>query len=220
MTQEELGEMYFNDAMICFQGWQSCASCHPDGRADGFNWDLLNDGIGNPKNTKSLLYSHRTPPAMSTGARETAEMGVRSGIKSILFTKQPESVALAIDAYLKSLRPVLSPHLVKGQLSQPAQRGRQVFNQAGCAGCHPAESLFTDQQAYDVGTARAFDKPNEKFDTPTLIEVWRTAPYLHDGSAATIRDVLTTRNRQDKHGQTTNLSTQDLDDLCAYVLSL
>ena len=55
------GEFYFNDAGICFQGWQSCASCHPgQARVDALNWDLLNDGIGNPKNTKSLLLSHKT----------------------------------------------------------------------------------------------------------------------------------------------------------------
>ena len=65
-----LGEMYFNDATICFQGWQSCASCHDDdARVDGLNWDLLNDGIGNPKDTKSLVLSHQTPPVMSLGVR-------------------------------------------------------------------------------------------------------------------------------------------------------
>ncbi len=75
MSEIRKGEFYFNDAGICFQGWQSCATCHPgDGRVDALNWDLLNDGIGNPKNNKSLLLSHRTPPAMSIGVRETAEM--------------------------------------------------------------------------------------------------------------------------------------------------
>ncbi len=43
------GEMLFHDGRICRRGWQSCASCHPDGRADALNWDLLNDGEGNPK---------------------------------------------------------------------------------------------------------------------------------------------------------------------------
>ncbi|MGZ5566438.1 MAG: cell surface protein, partial [Limisphaerales bacterium] len=53
------GELNFNDASICFQGWQSCASCHSsDARVDGLNWDNLNDGIGNPKNVKSLLLAH------------------------------------------------------------------------------------------------------------------------------------------------------------------
>ncbi|HEY5914869.1 MAG TPA: YncE family protein [Verrucomicrobiae bacterium] len=65
MSPARQGEFFFNDAGICFQGWQSCATCHPGGgRVDGLNWDLLNDGIGNPKNTRSLLLAHKTPPAM------------------------------------------------------------------------------------------------------------------------------------------------------------
>jgi len=49
MTAERRGEMLFNDALSCFQGWQSCTSCHPsDARVDALNWDLLNDGLGNP----------------------------------------------------------------------------------------------------------------------------------------------------------------------------
>ena len=59
------GERLFNDTTLCHQRWQSCASCHPDGRTDGLNWDLLNDGIGNPKNTKSLLLASEKPPEMA-----------------------------------------------------------------------------------------------------------------------------------------------------------
>ena len=214
------GEFYFHDATICFQGWQSCFSCHPgDARADGFDWDLLNDGFGNPKNTKSLLLAHKTPPVMSLGVRDTAETAVRAGIEHILFTKQSDEVADSIDEYLKSLKPVPSPYLVHGKLSLAAKRGEKVFASAGCAVCHPL-GLFTDLHQYDVGTRVACDKPTDKFDTPTLIEVWRTAPYLHDGSAATMRDVVTTYNLHDEHGETSKLSQQEIDDLCAYVLSL
>ena len=213
------GEFYFHDARICLEGWQSCSSCHPDGRADGLNWDLLNDGIGNPKNTKSLLLAHKTPPAMALGVRESAEAAVRAGIKHILFTDQPEDVAAAIDEYLKSLKPVPSPHLVHGKLSKAAARGERIFSRAGCAVCHPP-GLFTDLRPYDVGTLRSFDRATDKFYTPTLVELWRTAPYLHDGSAATVRDVLTTRNPHDQHGKTSNLSDSEIDDLCAYLLSL
>jgi cytochrome c peroxidase len=60
----------------------------------------------------------------------------------------------------------------------------------------------------------------EQFDTPTLIEVWRTAPYLHDGSAATVRDVLTTHNPNGKHGNTSCLTLSQVDDLIDYILSL
>jgi len=219
MTRKRRGEMLFNDASICFQRWQSCASCHPGGgRVDALNWDLLNDGIGNPKNTKSLLLSHKTPPSMITAVRESAEAAVRSGIKHILFATCPEEDAVAIDEYLKSLKPVPSPYLVNGKLSKSAQRGRKIFNKAGCSSCH-AGPLYTDLQKYNVSTGKDVDKDVE-FDTPTLVEVWRTAPYLFDGRAATIKEVLTTHNLGDKHGMTSNLTDNEIRDLAQFVLSL
>ncbi len=216
------GELYFHDAGICFQAWQSCASCHPgDARVDGLNWDLLNDGIGNPKNNKSLLLVHKTPPAMSIGVRESAEAAVRAGVKHILFTVQPEEVPTAIDEYLKSLKPVPSPYLAKGKLSEAAKRGEKVFkdSKVACASCHPS-GLFTDLKPYDVGTTGRFDRDTKEFDTPTLVETWRTAPYLHDGSAATMLEVFTAKNPKDRHGKTSHLTKEQLDDLVAYVLSL
>jgi DNA-binding beta-propeller fold protein YncE/mono/diheme cytochrome c family protein len=222
MSELRRGEMFFNDAGICFQGWQSCGTCHSeDGRVDGLNWDLLNDGLGNPKNSKSLLWTHRTPPAMSMGVRETGETAVRAGIRHILFTVQPESVPTAMDAWLKSLQPIPSPFLVDGQLSPAARRGQRLFQSArvGCAGCHPAD-LWTNLEHYDVGSANALDRGNPQFDTPSLVELWRTAPYLHDGSAATVRDVLTVRNAGDRHGHTSDLTHDQIEDLVAYLLSL
>jgi cytochrome c peroxidase len=80
--------------------------------------------------------------------------------------------------------------------------------------------LFTDLRPYDIGTAAPTDQGMREFYTPTLVEVWRTAPYLHDGSAANMRDVLTTHNRNNRHGSTSRLSEQELNDLLEYVLSL
>jgi DNA-binding beta-propeller fold protein YncE/mono/diheme cytochrome c family protein len=222
MTALRRGERYFNDATICFQGWQSCASCHDDdARVDGLNWDLLNDGIGNPKDTKSLVLSHQTPPVMSLGVRSTAEIAVRNGIANSLAAALPEEVAAAMDEWLKSLKPAPSPHLVNGRLSEAAQRGEKLFNrpETGCANCHEPP-LFTDLHSYNVGTRNPFDKDDREFDTPTLRELWRTSPYLHDGSAATIRDVLTARNPKDEHGKTSQLTAQQVDDLAEYLLSL
>lgn len=218
---EGKGEMFFSDAMLCKQNWQSCIGCHPDARADGFNWDLMNDGIDNLKNTKSLLYSHQTPPAMVTGIRPDAEYAVRSGIRAILFSQVDEDQAKAMDAYLKSLTPVPSPFLVNGELSDNAQAGKVIFNDSnvGCFRCHFG-TYYTDQKLHDVGTATPKDTPHTKWDTPALIEVWRTAPYLHDGSAPTIMDVLTTGNLEQKHGRTKHLSNEELEALAQYVLSL
>ena len=119
---------------------------------------------------------------------------------------------VAVDAYLQSLRPIPSPHLVKGRLSPAARRGERLFRsaRAGCVNCHPPPS-FTDMAGHDVGTATAYhsmyqlpgaDKASDRFYSPALVELWRTAPYLHDGSAASLRDVLTTCNPHDRHGHT------------------
>lgn len=213
------GEMFFNDADLCFQQWQSCASCHPgQARVDAINWDLLNDGIGNPKNTKSLLLSHVTPPVMVTGIRQDAETAVRSGIRYIQFAVRAEEDAVAIDEYLKSLEPLPSPYLVKGKLSRAAKRGEWLFKETGCAHCHSGQ-YDTDLKKYDVGTGTGREKGGE-FDTPTLIEVWRTAPYLYDGRAATMKEVLTTFNKDDKHGKTSDLTETQINDLVEYILSL
>lgn len=218
MSQIRLGQMWFEDATLCYQHWQSCASCHPDARMDGLNWDLLNDGPGNPKNTKSMLLSHATPPSMALGVRATAELAVRAGFVHILFHEPPEEVSAAIDAYLKSLRPVPSPYLVDDRLSPLAERGRQLFHsdRIACDRCHPAP-LYTDLQAYDVGTRTHQDRIRH-FDTPTLVEVWRTAPYLHDGRYTTIRELLV----EGRHGLNRQLELTDdeLDALTEFVLSL
>jgi len=218
MTTERKGQMLFNDAGLCFQGWQSCASCHTsEARADALNWDLLNDGLGNPKNTKSLLLAHETPPAMITGIRENAEAGVRAGIRYIQFAVRPEEEAAAIDEFLKSLKPVPSPHLVDGKLSESAERGQKIFDKAGCASCH-AGSLHTDLKTHNVGTGKDLDK-DRRFDTPTLVEVWRTSPYLYDGRAATIEEVLTIYNPGDKHGVTSKLTDTEIKDMAEFILS-
>lgn len=219
---ERRGEALFNDASICFQGWQSCSSCHSsDARVDGMNWDNLNDGIGNPKNAKSLLQAHATPPSMWLGIRTNAYVAVRAGIRNSLFTVRPPADAEAIDAYLKSIRPIPGPKHVKGRLSASAERGRKLFQSdaVGCADCHKGE-LFTDLRFHDVGTVGKFDQPTDRFDTPSLVEVWRTAPYLHDGRAVTIRDVLTTANPGDRHGTTSHLKPAELNDLIEFILSL
>ena len=210
-TKRGLGELYFHDATLCFQQWQSCASCHPNNaRADGLNWDLVNDGVGNPKNTKSLLHAHRTPPAMITGIRHDAATAVRSGIKYILFADAPDEVAQAMDEYLKSLIPATSPYLVNGRLSEAAKRGKTKFN-TFCASCH-AGRYYTDMKQYRVDWTTP--KDHVPMDVPTLVEVWRTAPYLYDGRSYTIREML------EVHGPEERLSATDLDDLAEYVLSL
>jgi mono/diheme cytochrome c family protein len=220
LTAQRRGQLLFHDATICYQQWQSCASCHPDGRVDGLNWDLMNDGQGNPKNTKSMLLAHQTPPAMAEGVRESAERAVRSGLAHILFVDRPEEEAAAIDAYLESLQPVPSPHLVDGRLSPAAERGWELFHseRVGCDKCHPPP-LYTDLRTHNVGS-RGPNEYADRFDTPTVIEVWRTAPYLHDGRYTTIQELLVEGRHGLRSDRTDDLSEQEINDLAEFVLSL
>jgi len=213
-TKEQTGEKFFNDATKCFQNWQSCNGCHPgDARMDGLNWDLMNDGIGNPKNCKSLLYSHVTPPSMISGIRESAELAVRMGFKLIQFFDIDEESATRVDDYLKALRPVSSPFLINGQLSKKAERGRKVFDKLNCGYCHSGP-YYTDMKMHRIGEDIEFEKG---WDTPTLIEVWRTAPYLFNGSAATLEEVFSKYH----HGiNPEKVTPKEIEELVEYVNSL
>jgi YVTN family beta-propeller protein len=216
------GEEWFHDAGECFQRWLSCASCHPEARSDGLNWDLLNDGMGNPKNARSMLWSDRTPPVMSLGVRDRMETAVEAGFRHIQFSEPERRKVEPVVAYLKSLEPATSPYRRRdGTLTAAAKRGEKIFQRpsVGCARCHPAP-LFTHLQLADVGTAGPSDRGMVAFDVPTLRELWRTPPYLHDGRAATLREVLVDHNPFDDHGSTSSLEPQELDDLLAYLLSL
>jgi cytochrome c peroxidase len=132
----------------------------------------------------------------------------------------------ALAAYANSHRFSLSPHSKNG-LNQAALRGKELYHSAEtkCATCHSGP-LYTDSAPgsppmHDVGTGGGDDeKLGPSYDTPTLLGVYRTAPYLHHGKAATLLDVLTTMNAGDRHGKTSHLSGAELDDLVEFLKAL
>jgi hypothetical protein len=133
----------------------------------------------------------------------------------------------ALAAYVGSLGAVgLSPYRnADGTLTTAAVAGRDIFRGSGqCTSCHSGAD-FTDSAAgvlHDVGTIKAssgkrLGGPLTGIDTPTLKGVWDSAPYLHDGSAATLLDVLTTANAGNRHGMTSGLGAAELQQLVAYL---
>lgn len=210
-----MGEIIFSDATLCYQKWQSCLSCHPDARIDGYNWDNINDGLGNPKSARSMLYSHRTPPVMSTGIRADAETAVRAGMKYIQFNALEEKQMAYMDEYLKSLQPVQSPYLNRdGTLTESAQRGKELFESQGCVKCHPAP-LYVDFKLHPTkATEDTVSWENRNMDTPTLVEVWRTGPWVFDGRFNSMEDTV----RYYTEGK--NLTDSQITDLANYLLSI
>lgn len=214
------GEILFHNANNSYQRWVSCATCHPDVRADGINWDLLNDGVGNPKNTRSLLLADRRAPVMSLGVRKDGPTAVRAGFRFIAYHEPTNEQVDDLLAFLRSQEPVASPYLTPaGALSETAARGKAIFEgKASCIDCHDGPTR-SDQKLHDVGTIRNPLDAGKKVITPMLVELWRTAPYLHDGSAATLADVLAP-HAKNTHGDTATLTEAERNDLIAYLMSL
>lgn len=139
----------------------------------------------------------------------------------------PELDALA--AYVNSLdkvprSPFRNPD---GSFTTAALAGQKIFARSGCPECHGGRD-FTDSPSgllHDVGTilptsGRRLFGPLTGIDTPTLKGVWATAPYYHDGRAATLLEVLTKYDADDRMGHTSNLSADELGQLVEYLQEL
>jgi cytochrome c peroxidase len=81
-------------------------------------------------------------------------------------------------------------------LNEQEKAGLALFRgRARCSTCHAGPN-FTDEDFHNTGIAWSDGKladqgaGNGKFKVPTLREVARTAPYMHDGSLATLEDVV------------------------------
>jgi cytochrome c peroxidase len=135
----------------------------------------------------------------------------------------------ALAAYLNSLSdPGFSPlRQADGALTAGAVAGRALFNSLGCQSCHSG-SRFSDSATgarHDVGTLKPSSGnrsggPLDGLDTPSLIGLWATAPYLHDGSAPTLRDVLTVANQEGRHASTSSLQPSQFDQLVEYLYQI
>ena len=87
-----------------------------------------------------------------------------------------------------------------------------------CAFCHSGPK-YTSQKSFDVDTGKWTDR-SPVFDTPQLVNIAMTAPYLHDGSAQTLEEIWTVFNPHDKHGVTNDLTKDELNDLIEYLRTL
>lgn len=203
------GEALFHDARLGHQGWLSCASCHIDGRIDGVSWDLLLDGIGNPKDTRTLVGSAARRPLLSLGGRADATAAIAGALRSDHFHEGTADEINAIQAFLTTLR----PHPLASD-SAVRTRGQAIFAVRGCQTCHVGGS-GSDGRTYDVGTTTGMDA-GKLILTPALVELWRTAPYLHDGSAPTLAKVLDPAGPSSVH----RVPVEQHPDLIAYLRSM
>ena len=130
---------------------------------------------------------------------------------------------------------------LKDAIGLSAQRGRALFfGRVGCGRCH-VPPLFSDLGFHnlgvgwpdsgepDLGRFLVTNDDNDRgaFKTPSLRDVSRTAPYMHDGSLATLHDVVQFYNQGgtenphlDTHIKPLGLVASEVDDLVAFLKTL
>lgn len=144
--------------------------------------------------------------------------------------KAGRSAALdALAAYVTSLDAYpRSPHRqADGSATPAAVRGRAVFARLDCQSCHGGDD-FTDSitgRLHNIGTitpnsGQRLGATLTGIDTPTLRGLWDTAPYLHNGSAATLDAVFNQGPSDGAHGQVRGLSSAERSDLLAFLVEL
>ena len=212
-TPAQRGEAHFLDGRLAHDRWMSCGSCHADGHTNGLNFDTLTDGtFGAAKNTPGLLAVARTPPYGWTGRIPDLEGQVRQSLISTLRGPAVEaSIASDIVEYLETLTP---PPPRRDPDDPSARRGARLFEARKCASCHPPPRYTVASVKY----VALDDGPggHKEFNPPSLRGVGWSAPYFHDGRAATLDDVL------EVHPPSTlnPLSPSDRADLSAFLESL
>jgi YVTN family beta-propeller protein len=224
--------------------WMSCATCHLEGQSDAVTWKFAQgprdtpSNAGGPINTGFLFRQATRNDVIDYDITIRVEQG---GSYDRTNPDQIADLQALADFTNYAIpfpqNPNVSPD---GGLNASQTHGQTLFA-ANCANCHEG-SFYTDSGKgnptldldagpillHDVGTcvldAGYNDQPTTDidgnprtscdFDTPTLRGVFATAPYFHDGSAATLIDAVA------RMPSSTTLSDTDIADIAAYLETL
>ena len=230
-----------DDPRLSKDQWIACNTCHFEGEHDGRTWFF---GFAGPRNTTSLMGMVQTYPLRWSGEwdesadsefairKENFGSGLITGdmhcaLSPLDCVNQPpnQGRAASLDAlaaFMDALVVPLSPsHANEEPLTAVELRGQAHFNNPalGCVDCHPPP-YYTDQQTHDVGTATNDEKIGPHYDTPSLRGLYDSAPYFHDGSAATLHDALTYPTSNSEHDVQNVLTPSEIQDLIAFLEAL
>ena len=228
-----LGRVVFHNALnsrLSASNRFACATCHEDGREDKNVW-FVSEG---PRQTPALAGRLKdSAPFNWMGTKFTLDGNIMATTHRMGGTGLMPHEIKALTAFVRDgLVPPRNPNVPKSGLTPQQLEGKKIFNdpKVACATCH-AGSATTDGAQHDVGTATPVELQVQKifagkgnkpekvlFNTPTLRGLWYTAPYLHDGSAKTLKDAL--KQTAKTMGRTDHLTEKQLDALVAYLRTL
>ena len=248
----EVGRRLFFDRRLSRDGSVACVSCHDPERAysDGRPVAVGIEGRMGRRNAPALVNRGYGRLLFWDGRAKSLEeqvlkpiedpnemdLGIEEASRRVGLTKSEISQALA--SFVRSRLFGDSPYdrFAGGDstaLTADERAGLQLFRgRANCVACHAGPNL-TDERLHNTGIAwrdgRFLDQGGGRgdFKTPTLREIARTAPYMHDGSLATLEDVIDYYDRGGNRNQyldaelhPLHLSMEERRDLVLFLRSL
>ncbi len=206
------GRMIFrqgNNRRLSGNGAMACASCHPEGRNDGLSWRIQGKALQTPFLAARMIGTH---PFKWDGGDKDLDTSLKATVKRLggfgINAKQAKDLAAFLAVLPKPRTPTVTNKYA-------VARGKQLFHskKIGCAKCHSGPN-FTNGKSYDLANDL------KKVDTPSLIGLAHSAPYYHDGSAATLRALLLENGTIHGMGKLRKLKERDITDLIAYLKTL
>ncbi len=235
VTVARQGRRLFNNAGHTFQTQYSCYTCHPDAHEDGLVYNMASKDMGrNMTNTQSLRDIGDTPPFKWNGKNQTVYKQDGMRFSTVLTRSEPFAYndLDALVAYI-IIGIKYPPNLLynpDGKLTAAQSKGKDIFERTHdmygneipvnnrCITCHPPP-YYTNQLPADVGTLVPSDD-SILFDTPHLNNIYASAPYLHDGRAATLEEIWTIYGKEERHGSVNDLTKIELNQLIEFLKSL
>lgn len=209
--EAERGKLVFHlgeDMRVSGGGALACASCHPEGRADGLSWRIQGSTLQTPMLAGRIRGTH---PYKWDGGDATIETSLTNTVRRLGGSGLTVAEASDLRAFLDSMPRPRAPSVDD---AHAVERGKALFfGMSGCGDCHSGPRL-TDRQKYDL------TKDFPKVDTPSLIGLASSAPYYHDGSAQTLKAALMENGTIHDMGVTLALNDRQMDDLVAYLETL
>lgn len=197
------------DPRVSIGGVMACGSCHAEGRTDGLSWRIEGHNLQTPLLAGRVMGTH---PFKWDGKDKDLPTSLTNTVGRLGGSGLSPAEVGDLQAFLESLPQPIAPTVSD---TAAIARGKALFEseQTACAACHSGPGL-ADGVQHDLATNIG------KVDTPSLIGLAHTAPYYHDGSARTLRALLTNKGSIHDMGSTAHLSEAELADLIAYLESL
>ncbi|MEZ4337677.1 MAG: hypothetical protein R3B82_13745, partial [Sandaracinaceae bacterium] len=215
--QERIGERGFYETT---RSGVSCQSCHLHEGSDGALHNIGDKVHVATLDTRGILG---TPPYLRDGGYPF--LGSLDELAQTLyrgFLRNQGGRRVSLDRYLGSLPRPTPPRQLEGRDAARERRGLDAFVEARCPVCH-AFPAFTNLGQHPVATL--FPRETEshaahELDTPSLLGLGESAPYLVDGRAETLDAVFRDQDPDRRHGDHAALSNAALADLVHFLEGL